>query len=80
MFYKVQILDAKGKLKKILTSDMLSKRHWDLFPDNIKKAEKEKKLKQIKEINLMGLKQENYWATKVRNCRQKMNLVFALNS
>ena len=24
---------------------MLSKRHWDLFPDNIKKAEKEKKSK-----------------------------------
>ena len=46
MFYKVQILDAKGKLKKILTSDMLSKRHWDLFPDNIKKVEKEKNLKQ----------------------------------
>ena len=63
MFYKVQVLDAKGKLKKLLTSDMLSKRHLDLFPDNIKKAEKEKKLKQIKRINLMRLKQENYWAT-----------------
>ena len=45
MFYKVQVLDAKGKLKKLLTSDMLSKRHWDLFPDNIKKAEKEKNKK-----------------------------------
>jgi hypothetical protein len=48
MFYKVQILDAKGKLKKILTSEMLSKRHWELFPDNIKKAEKEKNKKQNK--------------------------------
>ena len=48
MFYKVQVLDAKGKLKKLLTSDMLSKRHWDLFPDNIKKSEKEKNLKQKK--------------------------------
>ena len=48
MFYKVQVLDAKGKLKKLLTSDMLSKRHWDLFPDNIKKFEKEKNLKQKK--------------------------------
>ena len=46
MFYKVQVLDAKGKLKKILTSKMLSKRHWDLFPDNIKKVKKEKNLKQ----------------------------------
>ena len=63
MFYKVQVLDAKGKLKKLLTSDMLSKRHWDLFPDNIKKMEKKKNLKQIKRINLMRLKQENYWAT-----------------
>ena len=40
MFYKVQVLDAKGKLKKLFTSEMLSKRHWDLFPGNIKKAEK----------------------------------------
>ena len=61
MFYKVQILDAKGKLKKILTSDMLSKRHWDLFPDNIKKDEKEKKSKTqknkfnaFKEIKLLA--------------------------
>ena len=48
MFYKVQVLDAKGKLKKLFTSKMLSKRHWDLFPDNIKKSEKEKKSKKIK--------------------------------
>ena len=48
MFYKVQIKDAKGKLKKIFTSEMLSKRHWELFPDNIKKAEKEKNNKQNK--------------------------------
>ena len=46
MFYKVQVLDPKGKLKKLFTSKMLSKRHWDLFPDNIKKVEKEKNLKQ----------------------------------
>ena len=48
MFYKVQVLDAKGKLKKLFTSEMLSKRHWDLFQDNIKKAGKEKNLKQKK--------------------------------
>ena len=63
MFYKVQVLDAKGKLKKLFTSEMLSKRHWDLFPDNIKKAEKEKKSKTKKRTNLMRLKQENYWPT-----------------
>jgi len=43
MFYKVQVLDAKGKLKKLFTSEMLSKRHWDLFPDNIKKSKTKKK-------------------------------------
>ena len=63
MFYKVQVLDAKGKLKKLFTSEMLSKRHWDLFPDNIKKAKKEKKSKTKKRINLMCLKQKNYWLT-----------------
>ena len=61
MFYKVQVLDAKGKLKKILTSKMLSKRHWELFPDNIKKSEKDKKSKTKKRMNLMRLKQKNYW-------------------
>ena len=45
MFYKVQVIDAKGNFKKIFTSEMLSKRHWDMFPDNIKKAERDKKLK-----------------------------------
>ena len=48
MFYKVQVLDPKGKLKKLFTSEMLSKRHWELCPDNIKKAEKEKNIKQNK--------------------------------
>ena len=61
MFYKVQVLDAQGKLKKIFKSEILSKRHWDLFPDNIKKAEKDKKSKTKKRINLMRLKQKNYW-------------------
>jgi len=45
MLYRVQIFDAKGKLKKLFTSEMLSKRHWELFPDNIKKAEKVKNIK-----------------------------------
>ena len=59
MFYKVQILDAKGKLKKIFTSEMLSKRHWELFPDNIKKAEKEKNNKQNKN-SFNTFKKENF--------------------
>ena len=57
MFYKFQILDAKGKLKKIFTSEMLNKRHWDLFSDNINKSEKKSKTKKI--ISLIRLKQEN---------------------
>ena len=73
MFYKVQVLDAKGKLKKLLTSDMLSKRHWDLFPDNIKKAEKEKKSKTKKRINLMCLRKQIMGLLGVRNYRPKMN-------
>ena len=73
MFYKVQVLDAKGKLKKLFTSEMLSKRHWDMFPDNIKKAEKEKKSKTKKRINLMRLRKKTMGLLGVRNYRQKMN-------
>ena len=47
MFYKVQVTDAKGNYKKLFTSKVLSKRHWDMFPDNIKKAEREKKLNML---------------------------------
>ena len=62
MFYKVQVLDAKGKLKKLFTSQMLSKRHWDLFPDNIKKSEKEKNLKQKNKFNPFKAKKLlTYW-------------------
>jgi len=49
MFYKIQVLDSKGKFKKLFTSEMLSKRHWDLFPYNIEKLKKKKNLKQKKE-------------------------------
>ena len=58
MFYKVEVLDAKGKLKKIFTTEMLSKRHWDMFPENIKKAEKEK----AKKNNFNAFKKKNYSA------------------
>ena len=63
MFYKVQVLDAKGKLKKLFTSEMLSKRHWDMFPDNIKKYEKEKKSKTKKKNEFNAFKEENYGVT-----------------
>ena len=62
MFYKVQVLDAKGTLKKLFTTEMLSKRHWDMFPDNIKKAEKEKNQNK-KKNKFSAFKEENYEAT-----------------
>ena len=68
MFYKVQVLDPKGKLKKLFTSKMLSKRHWDLFPDNIKKIEKEKKSKTKKKNKFNALKARKllaYWELKI---------------
>ena len=36
MFYQVRIMDGEGKLKKVLTSKMLTHRHWKLFPDYLK--------------------------------------------
>ncbi len=36
MFYQVRIMDGKGKLKKVLTSKMLTQRHWKLFPEYLK--------------------------------------------
>ena len=47
MFYKVQVIDSKGNYKKTFTSEMLSKRHWEMFPDNMKKVEREKKLNKL---------------------------------
>ena len=63
MFYKVQVLDAKGKLKKLFTSKMLSKRHWDLFPDNIKKVEKKSKAKIKNKFNTF--KEKKLLATRI---------------
>ena len=36
MFYQVKILNKKGKLLKVLTSEALSKRHWGLFKEQLK--------------------------------------------
>ena len=43
MFHKVLIFNAKGKLKGLLTREMLSKRHWELFDDNSKLNPKKNK-------------------------------------
>ena len=31
MFYEVRILNAKGKLKKVISTPELSKTHWESF-------------------------------------------------
>ncbi len=31
MFYDVKIFNAKGKLKKTITREQLSQRHWQFF-------------------------------------------------
>ena len=36
MFYKVLIFNSMGKLENLLTREMLSKRHWELFEDDSK--------------------------------------------
>ena len=38
MFYQVKVLNKKGELLKILTSEALSKRHWGLFKEQLKPA------------------------------------------
>tara|TARA_B100000029_G_C16840438_1_gene691551 strand:- start:297 stop:461 length:165 start_codon:yes stop_codon:yes gene_type:complete len=31
MFYEVRLLDRKNKIKKIITSEQLSRQYWDKF-------------------------------------------------
>ena len=31
MFYEVRVYNPKGKLKKVVTREQLSKRHWNAF-------------------------------------------------
>ena len=36
MFYQVRILNKKGKLINLLTTEALSTRHWNLFEEQLK--------------------------------------------
>jgi len=36
MFHNVRVLNKKGKLLKVITSEVLSNRHWRLFEDQLK--------------------------------------------
>ena len=42
MFYQVRILNKKGKLINLLTTDALSTRHWNLFEEQLKPSPKKK--------------------------------------
>ena len=42
MFYKVRVLNKKGKLLKIITSEVLSNRHWSLFEEQLKPSKGKK--------------------------------------
>ena len=42
MFYQVRILDKKGKLINLLTTEALSTRHWNLFKEQLKPSPKKK--------------------------------------
>ncbi len=57
MFYQVKILNKKGKLINLLTTDALSKRHWNLFEEQLKPSPKKKNrfndFKNIKKLALI---------------------------
>ena len=42
MFYKVRVLNKKGKILKIITSEVLSNRHWSLFEEQLKPSKGKK--------------------------------------
>ena len=42
MFYQVRILNKKGKLINLLTTEALSTRHWNLFEDQLKPSPNKK--------------------------------------
>ena len=52
MFYKVRVLNKKGKILKIITSDVLSNRHWSLFEEQLKPSNgKKNKFNDFKKDN-----------------------------
>ena len=57
MFYQVKILNKKGNLINLLTTEALSKRHWNLFEEQLKPSPKKKNrfndFKNIKKLALI---------------------------
>ena len=44
MFYEVRLLDRKNKLKKIITSEQLSRQYWDKFEHTFNSSKGNQKL------------------------------------
>jgi hypothetical protein len=42
MFHKVSVLNKNGKILKIITSKVLSNRHWSLFEEQLKPNKRKK--------------------------------------
>ena len=42
MFHKVSVLNKNGKILKIITSKVLSNRHWSLFEEQLKPSKGKK--------------------------------------
>ena len=62
--------DSKGKLKKLLTTQMLSKRHWDLFKDDSKLSPKTNKNLQMKSKKQKNIPYKKHTkSSKIRNDR-----------
>jgi len=57
MFYQVKILNKKGELINLPTTEALSKRHWNLFEEQLKPSPKKKNrfndFKNIKKLALI---------------------------
>ena len=48
MFHKVRVLNKNGKLLKVITSEVLSNRHWSLFEEKLKPNPGKKKFNSFK--------------------------------
>jgi len=61
MFYPVKILNSKGKMLKVLSSEALANRHWKLFADRIKPSfVKPKNLHKLREDKSQGASNDRF--------------------
>jgi hypothetical protein len=67
MFYETKVLDAYGKLKKIVTAEELQSRHWKIFKTNEENGSyfkknilKKQMAENSKKISTKNLGEEDY--------------------